>query len=300
MRKALKIVAIVVAGLVVLAACLALLASFMSERKRQRTIDVAVTPLAYLSDDSARARGKYLFESRGCAECHGADGRGIVVIDSGGLYVKSPNISPGAGSVVKSYTEADWVRTIRHGVKPDKHPAIIMPSKDYNRLTDADLAAVVAYVRNLPPAAGEGATIHFPLIVRTLYAVGQIKDDAEEIDHALPPAAPVPDGVTIEHGAYVANMCMGCHGDHFSGGPIPGTPPEWPPATNLTPGAGSAMPRYDSPEKFVAMLRTGKRPDATAVSAVMPFESLKHLSDTDVAAIYMFLKSLPPRNAGGR
>jgi mono/diheme cytochrome c family protein len=300
MRKALTIVAIVAAGLVVLAACLALLASAMSERKRQRAIDVAVTPVAYAADDSARARGKYLFESRGCAECHGADGHGIVVIDSGGLYVKSPNISPGAGSVVKSYTEADWVRTIRHGVKPDKHPVIIMPSKDYNRLTDADLAALVAYVRSLPPVAGEGATIRFPLIVRALYAAGEIKDDAEDIDHTLPPSAPVPDAVTKEHGAYVATMCQGCHGDHFSGGPIPGTPPEWPPAANLTPGAGSAMPRYDSPEKFVTMLRTGKRPDATAVSKVMPFESLKNLSDTDVAAVYMFLKSLPPRAAGGR
>jgi mono/diheme cytochrome c family protein len=300
MRKAIKIVAIVVAGLVVLAACLALLASALSERKRQRAIDVAVTPVAYVSDDSARARGKYLFESRGCAECHGADGRGIVVIDSGGLYIKSPNISAGPGSVVDKYTEADWVRTIRHGVKPDRHPVIIMPSKDYNRLTDADLAALVAYTRSLPPVSGEGASIRFPLIVKALYAAGKIKDDAEEIDHALPPSKAVPDAVTIEHGAYVANMCLGCHGSNLSGGPIPGTPPEWPPAANLTPGAGSAMPRYDSPEKFVAMLRTGKRPDATAVSAVMPFESLKHLSDTDIAALYMYLKSLPPRNAGGR
>ena len=300
MRKAIKIIAIVIAGLVVLGAGLALLASVMSERKRERAIDVSVAPVAYVSDDAARARGKYLFESRGCAECHGADGRGIVVIDSGGLYVKSPNISPGPGSVVDKYTEVDWVRTIRHGVKPDKHPVIIMPSKDYNRLTDADLAALVAYTRSLPPVSGEGATIRFPLIVKALYAAGKINDDAAEIDHALPPPTPVPDAVSTEHGKYVANMCLGCHGSNLSGGPIPGTPPEWPPAANLTPGAGSAMPRYDTPEKFVAMLRTGKRPDASAVSGVMPFASLKNLNDTDVAAVYMYLKSLPPRAAGGR
>ena len=182
-------------------------------------------------------------------------------IDSGGLYVKSPNISPGAGSVVTNYTEADWVRTIRHGVKPDKHPVIIMPSKDYNRLTGCR-PRVARRVRAepAPPAAGEGATIRFPLIVKALYATGKIKDDAEEIDHSLPPAVPVPDAVTKEHGAYVANMCQGCHGDHFSGGPIPGSPPEWPPAANLTPGAAAAMPRYDTRGKFVAMLRTGESP----------------------------------------
>jgi hypothetical protein len=48
------------------------------------------------------------------------------------------------------------------------------------------------------------------------------------------------------------------------------------------------------------MLRTGKRPDGHAVSAVMPFETLRNLNDTDVGALYAFLKTLPARPAGGR
>ena len=298
MRKVLKIIIYVVVGLVVIGALGAFAAQMLSDRKRQRTIDIKVEPLAYVSDDASLARGKHLFMSRGCAECHGENGGGHIVIDQGGMYIKSPNITNGSGSVVAKYTEADWVRTIRHGVNPAGHPMILMPSGDYNQLTDVDLAAVIAYARSLQPVAGEGATIRLPLIVKALYAAGKIRDDADTIDHTRRPPLPVPDEVTPENGAYLANMCTGCHGRTFSGGPIPGTPPEWPPAANLTPGEGSAMTRYDAPAKFVAMIRTGKRPDSSEVSAVMPFPSLRNLNDTELGALYAYLKTLPPR-AGG-
>jgi cytochrome c553 len=94
-------------------------------------------------------------------------------------------------------------------------------------------------------------------------------------------------------------MCIGCHGEHFSGGRVPGGPPDWPPAANLTPGEGSVMGRYPGVTQFAAMLRTGKRPDGSGV-AVMPFESLSKLTDEDVQAVYEFLKTLPARPAGGR
>jgi hypothetical protein len=48
------------------------------------------------------------------------------------------------------------------------------------------------------------------------------------------------------------------------------------------------------------MLRTGKRPDGSAVSPVMAFETLRNLNATDVGALYVFLRTLPPRPAGGR
>ncbi len=301
MRKAIRIAAIVVALIAVIAIALAVAANLLSERKRSRVVDVTVAPVAYASGDAVLARGKYLYRSRGCMECHGEDGAGRDVVDDpGGLHVKSPNISPGSGSVVKMYTEVDWVRTIRHGVTPARRPMILMPSKDYNRLTDEDLAAIVAYVRSLPPVAGTPADIRLPLILKAMYAFDVVKDDAQEIDHALPPSKPVPETVSVAHGQYVANMCTGCHGSGFSGGTIPGAPPDWPPAANLTSGEGSVLPRYDNVDKFKAMLRTGKRPDGSAVSTVMPFPTLANINDIDAEALYMFMKSLPPRPAGGR
>ena len=271
----------------------------MEQRKRDRRVAVPAYTLAQADDAQALERGKYLFSSRGCAECHGANGAGHVFIDSGGLRAKSPNISSGAGGVVGSYGVVDWERTIRHGVKPDGRPVFIMPSEDYNRLTDADVAALVAYARSLPPAQGGPAEFTLPMPVRVLYGFGAIQDAAQKIDHALPPAKPVASGVTVEHGAYVANMCIGCHGPGLSGGKIPGGPPDWPAAANLTPSEGSVMGQYGDVKVFAAMFKSGKRPDGATVR-VMPFESLRELSDVDVQALHVFLKSLPARAAGNR
>lgn len=294
MKKSHRIVIGIVASVAVLAGVLAAGAKIGSERKSHRVVQVEIAPLTFAPETATVERGRYLYQSRGCAECHGANGEGRVVVDDpNGLYVKAPNISPGPGNVVARYAERDWVRTLRHGVKPGGNPVLIMPSEDYNRMTDADLAALLAYLQAMPPVAGEAAIVRLPLLVRALYAVGAIKDAAEKIDHTLPPSRPIPKAVTAEHGAYVTNMCIGCHGPAFTGGKIPGAPPNWPPAADLTPGPHGAMARYGDSAMFMSMMRTGKRPDGSEVSKVMPFGSLKELDDTDLGAAYLFLKSLP-------
>jgi mono/diheme cytochrome c family protein len=270
----------------------------LAERKMTRKVEVAITTVPYATDAQWLERGKYLFESRGCVECHGANGGGRVFLDNGkGLRIAGPNIT--AGGVTARYQPQDWVRTLRHGVKPNGQPLMVMPSEDFNRLTDQDLASLVAYVRSLEARQGGAAVIEFPLPVRVLYGFGAIQDAAAKIDHSLPPAQPVPAAVNAQHGAYVANICIGCHGEHLSGGKIPGGPPDWPPAANITPGANSAMARYPDPAAFVAMLRSGKRPDGTAIR-VMPFGSLSKLNDVDAQALYAYLKTVPPRAAGQR
>ena len=87
----------------------------------------------------------------------------------------------------------------------------------------------------------------------------------EKIDHSLPPPKPVAAAVTVEHGAYVAAMCIGCHGAGLSGGKIPGGPPDWLAAANITPGDKSVMPAYKDGTSFAAMMKTGKRPDGSAI-----------------------------------
>lgn len=271
-----------------------------SEQRLARKMSQPAYALTLPSDAAALERGRYLFASRGCAECHGANGAGKVFIDEGGLFAKSPDISTGANSVAAGYQPADWERTLRHGIKPDGRPLLIMPSEDYSRWTDADLGAVVAYVRSLPPAAGGPAEFRLPLPVRVLYGYGVVKDAAEKIDHTLPPSQPVPEGPTVEHGRYVAQMCVGCHGPGLSGGRIPGSPPDWPAAANLTPGEGSVLSRYSDAAAFRASMRSGRRPDGTAISGVMPFPSLREMSDVDLDAVHAYLQTVPARPAGQR
>ncbi|WP_372657847.1 c-type cytochrome [Hydrogenophaga sp.] len=289
-----------VLGLAVFGAAGLALGAWLGDRKAQRHIEVAVQAVAIPQDSFSMERGRYLYASRGCIECHGANGAGRTFIDDGSLMVHAPNISSGPNSLVNAYTATDWVRTLRHGIKPDGRPLFVMPSEDYNRLTDTDLGALVAYVRQLPPAEGPGFSARVPALVKALYGVGLIQDAAEKIDHRLPPTPELlADGSEL-HGAYVANTCIGCHGARLSGGRIPGSPPSWPAAANLTPGDGSAMVHYADAEQFIAMLRSGRRPDGSEVSPVMPFASLRELNEADALALYAHLKRLPPVAAGQR
>lgn len=290
-------VVVVLAGMTAVAVVLALQ---MGEHRRLRVVDVPLPNAPpFATDASARERGHYLYESRGCVLCHGSNGGGRDFVNDGkGTHIAGPNIT--SAGVTATYQPQDWDRSIRHGVKPDGHPLMIMPSEDYNRFTDVDLAALVSYVRALAPVPGGGvAAVDLPLPARVMFGLGLVRDAAATIDHSLPVSAPVASGITVEHGRYVANMCVGCHGAHYSGGKIPGSPPDWPASANLTPGAGSAMLRYPTADAFVAMFHSGKRPDGTAIG-VMPFESFSQMSDTDVRALYAFLKTLPARNAGQR
>ena len=297
-KRWIKRIGLALAVLIALAAAALFTGDQLARQKMQRKVDVQVKGVAFRDDPAAIERGRYLFASRGCVDCHGAQGGGALFLDDGkGMRIAGPHISPGPGSVVVGYTPADWERAIRHGVNPVGRALMVMPSEDYNRFTDDDLAALVAYVRHMPAASGGGPVVDFPLPVRVLYGFGLIQDAAAKIDHALPPEQPVPQGVTLAHGAYVANMCQGCHGPKLAGGKIPGGPPDWPAAANLTPGEGTAMTRYADAAAFQKLFKSGTRPDGTPVQ-VMPFGSLREMSDVDVQALYLYLKSLPPSPHG--
>ncbi len=276
----------------VLVAATAATGLYLAEQKRNRYIDIKPRPVAYTTEAQTVERGRYLFASRGCTDCHGASGTGREFVNDGkGTRLAGPNIT--AAGVVARYQPEDWNSAIRHGVKPNGRPLLVMPSEDYNRLTNDDLNALVSYIRQLPAKeGGTPAAIELPRPAWVLYGLGVIPDAAARIDHQLAPSRPVPAGVTVANGQYVANMCIGCHGANLAGGKIPGGPPDWPAAADIRPGKDSSMARYPTADSFVAMLRNGKRPDGTPIQ-VMPFESLGQLSDVDARALYAYLQALP-------
>lgn len=299
MKRVFK-VALWTGGVILIAvAGAAAFARFASERKMNRVIALNPAPVSIPSDDTALARGKYLYESRGCIDCHARDGAGRTFIDDGALLVRGPNIT--LGGPTGAYSAVDWVRSLRHGVAPSGKPLLIMPSEDYARMTDADLGAMVAYIRSLPVQSGDGRELRLALPVRLAYAIGVVRDAAEKIDHSLPPAEPAPEGDVLAAGAYAAQMCQGCHGESFTGGKIPGGPPDWPAAANLTPVPGGAMQSYRDSAAFAAMMRSGRRPDGSEIK-VMPFESLAELNDAELAAMYAYFRSLAPagKATGGK
>jgi mono/diheme cytochrome c family protein len=285
------------AAVIALAAALLALGLALAYQRAQRQVPAHVVAVSAATDAAALAQGRYLFETRGCASCHGADGLGRLFIDSGALRVAAPAIARGAGSATVAYRPQDWDRAVRHGLKPDERPLMFMPSQDFNRLSDADLGALVGYVQSLPAGAGRERVLELPLLGRVLYGYGRIPDAAMRIDHALPPAPPVAVAASVDHGRYVAQICIGCHRSDFSGGPVPGGPPGWPPATDLRPLPGGAMARYTDAAALARMIASGRSADGRTLR-VMPFESLRALSPLDLEALHRYLRSLPSGPSG--
>ena len=65
------------------------------------------------------------------------------------------NLTAGKGGVGGSYSDTDFVRAIRHGVRPDGTPLVLMPAEYYNKYNDEDLGAIIAYIKSLPPVDNE-------------------------------------------------------------------------------------------------------------------------------------------------
>ena len=126
-------------------------------------------------------------------------------------HVYAPNLTAGQGSVVNAYKTEDWVGAIRHGIDPRGRALLIMPSMEYTHLSNEDLAAMVAFLAQVPP-------VNRPSLPQSpgpvMYTLVTFRDDlfsAATIDHDAPRPA-VPRGVTIEYGAYLAANCMACMG----------------------------------------------------------------------------------------
>lgn len=265
-----------------------------------RTRTVAPRPLKASAAEADARLGAHLARVRGCVDCHGEDGSGQVVIDEPALAVLwSTNLTPGE-SGIGEYTERDWDRAVRHGVAPSGKALIFMPSHEFWTLSDEDLLALLAYYRSLPPMDAVRPEPRVGPLGRVLYLAGKLPlVPAELVDHAAE-RPPVPElAATASYGAYLATGCTGCHGPGLSGGRIPGGPPDWPAAANLTPDRETGIGDWSLTD-FARALRKGIRPDGTTLDPAMPIGATRHLTDVEMEALYRYLESLEPRPFGNR
>lgn len=247
--------------------------------------------------ERAVERGRHLIQSRyGCTECHGADLGGGTMVDDPMLgSLLGPNLTTGEGSRTLAYEPSDWDRAVRHGVKPDGRPSV-MPSVDFERMSDQELSDIVAYIRSLPSVDAEVPPVRLGPIGRILAATGQLPLSADLIESQNAPHAALPPAATAsaEFGSHLAGVCVGCHGADLAGGPIVGGDPAWPPARNLTPHAdGLAGWTF---EDFRRVLVDGIRPDGAEIQVPManirPFAV--NMTDVEMQALWAYLQSVPP------
>ncbi|MBA2246222.1 MAG: cytochrome c [Gemmatimonadetes bacterium] len=301
MKKLLKWAGLVLGGLVGLAVLALAVVYGVSEFHMRKTYNVAAMALVVPGDSETIARGRHIAITRGCNDCHGENLAGGTVIDAPPVArLFATNLTRGEGGVAAGYQDADWERAIRHGVRPDGKPLLFMPSHEFYPLSDADASALIAYLKSLPPVDNRPGKTRIGPVGRALYLAGQMHLlPAELIDHSAPrPAAPVA-GATVEYGAYLATGCVGCHGDGYSGGKIPGAPPEFPIPTNITPDRQTGIGSWTEQE-FFRSLREGKRPDGSEINPFMPWKNFSQMTDEEIRAIYLYLQSLPARPFGKR
>lgn len=296
MKKLLKWSGIALGSLaLVVAATVAVLVAISISREGTK-YDVRVDPIPIPNDAESLAEGERLYVSRGCAECHAEDGTGRVVFDAPPARVTGTNLTV----VTQGWSVEDHVRAIRNGVRPDGSPVLFMPSHELYGMSDAELGRIIAYYTHLPRRETDHPPSEVRLLGRVLHAAGLFPlYPAEIIDHDAPrPRAPEP-AETVEYGEYLAVGCRACHGENFSGGPIPGAPPELGVPSNLTPhptGLGDW-----TREQFFTAMRTGVLPDGRQMDDdQMPWRNFARMTDVELGALWAYLQQLPPREEGNR
>lgn len=298
MRTTMRWFGRITAALVLLAVVVTATAYALSARRMGRSYQVDVTVPAVPDDPAAVARGQHLATIRGCRGCHGPDLGGSTFIDNPVVArLSGTNLTRGQGGATLS--DADRVRAIRHGVAPDGHPLLFMPAQEFSTLSEADMGDLLAYMRSVPPVNRVLPVNSVGPLGRLLFLTGKVALlPAEIVDHHAAPARPTP-GATPGYGAYLATACMGCHGAGLSGGHIPGTPPDWPDAANLTPDATGLADWSEADLR--AALRDGVARGGRRIKAdYMPVAETRHLSDEEIGALYAYFRSVPAKPRGER
>lgn len=276
---------------------LALLVIYVgSELRLNQRYTFDVTPPPLPADAATLARGKHLVEANtGCIDCHGANLAGQTFADAPPFRLIASNLTSGVDGVGRHYSDADWVRAIRYAARPTGKPLLFMPAQGFSQLSDEDLAAIIAYIKSVPPVDNQPGTSTLRLLGRVLLLAGEYHLPAAQIT-VVPtqPTAP-PVGRTVEYGTYLAAIgnCRECHGPNLSGS-LPLEPGGMPPL-NLTPGG---QLQFWSEAEFIHAMRTGERPNGTTLSSDMPWRVLARQTDDELSAIYRYLHSLPARPFG--
>lgn len=290
LRKILKwtggIIAVLITGLLITY----FMMHIMVKSKRDKLYSVEVRMFEIPADSATIAAGAHIYATRGCADCHGANLAGKKFLDEGPIgTIYGTNLTRGKGGKGTEYTDRDWLLAMRHGIRKNGKPLLVMPSYEYYKMTDADMGALIAYIKTAPAVDNQTVSPSLGPLGTVLSAMDKLPlIPAEKIDHAWRPGAPVAKGPTAEYGQYLSMSCTGCHKPNLKGGesPIPGGVF----VRDIT--ATGNIGKW-SEKEFIAVLRTGQTPDGRAIkNDDMPWQMTAQYSDEELTALYRYLKTL--------
>ena len=292
-RNIIKWVALGFGGVLALAVVVGLVLYLNGRRKAAVRYEVAAQPVPIPTDEAALARGRHLVNVVShCAACHGTDLGGTPFFESPLLgKVYAANLTAGEGGVGGAYSDEDWVRAIRHGVRPDGSPMLGMPSWNFSHYDDEALGAIIAYIQSMPPVDRPPEPNRLSTVAWMMMGAGMLGEySVEMIDHTQDfNDAPAP-GRNAVYGKHLVTVggCHDCHGEGLSGGSAaPGEP--------YAPDLTTAGDLGDwSEDDFFTALRTGVRPGGQQLDGeAMPWQIVGQMTDEELGAIWLYLQSLP-------
>jgi mono/diheme cytochrome c family protein len=270
------------------------------------TLLTAASPAA--ADEDASGRGEYLVRAGGCVSCHTAAGGqplagGRALATPFGTFY-SPNITPDPDTGIGRWTDAQFLRALREGVRPDGANYFpVFPYPSFTGITDGDALAIKAYLFSVPPVRQQNRAhdIGFPFSWRFLQTGWKL------LFFTPGPFQPVPERSTAyNRGAYLATAlahCGECHtprnilGAMRSSLRLAGTPdgPDGQLVPNITPDPGTGIGKWEKGD-VVELLKTGTTPEQSKVKGAMREtiqDGLKYLSDADLEAVADYLFAQP-------
>ncbi len=260
-------------------------------------------------DPKVVARGAYIAKAAACGVCHtalGPTGPDLANAFAGGFEMndvigtwRSPNITPNKSSGIGGWTDAQIAAAVREGVRPDGSQLYpIMPYLLYNRMTDDDTKALVAFLRSLKP------------IEKVVAPTKDLK--MPKIPAPKPANQPDVASDPVKHGEYLATLmlCGHCHGaDPTKGPPDPtkqfagGFPFPMPPmlgtgtvfSANLTSDPETGLGKWTT-EQIARTITTMMRPNGKPIAGPMMFlqGGWSQLDPADIDAVAAFIHQLPP------
>ena len=266
---------------------------------------LALGTMAATTSDAVAARGKYLMDSVvACGNCHlqrGAQGQplferglsGGMVFDEQPFTAHAANITPDKETGIGNWSDEQLVKAIREGVRPDG--SLIgppMPIGFYRKLSDDDVAALVAYLRAQPAVrnAVPKSVYRMPLPPSYGPAVGKVDMPAQKD--------------TLRYGEYLADIghCMDCHTPRDGKGMLVldklgagGQRFEGPWGVSVSRNLTPVGLKDWSDAQIAKTIRTGMEPDGKPLKPPMGFGFYSNIHDADMAALIAYLRALKPQ-----
>src|SRR5512137_1822460 len=258
-------------------------------------------------------RGAYLMNGIvACGNCHAQrDKEGRVLpalgLSGGMLFDEEPfrayarNITPDPETGIGKWTDAQIVRAIREGIRPDG--TLIgppMPIEFYRGMSDDDALALAAWLRAQAPVKHSVPKSEYRMKLPPAYGP-PIKEKI-----VAPPRSDL-----VGYGAYLAGPlghCLDCHTPWTQAGPdmtqvgAGGNPMKGPWGVsltrNLTPHETGLKGWSDA--EIARAIREGRSRNGTPLKPPMAFDWYRNIDDADMQALIAYLRSLKPLPLGGQ